>query len=741
MRFTGVSLALCAFGVSLFGQGTTSRVVGTVTDPSGAPVAAAKVKLTNEATGVSFDSTASEAGTYQFEAIQIGTYAVEIEGAGFKKFVSRGNQLTVGSPMTVNATLQIGQLAETIEVVASAELVQTSQSGNLGPVVNQRTIEEMPIIATRRRDPTSILAVTPGMNQGVNSTGGGGHMNGSRDRAWNFTLDGIDMNETSAGGGIGNNPIRVNPDSVAELKIVTSNASAEFGRNSGAQVSMVTRSGTNEIHGNTFWFYRTPRLNANPWANNLLGLGKEMFVQNIYGGSIGGPIIKNRTFFFANWQELRAIRNITSTATVLTASARQGLFRYVAGGQNFPAGTPRASVDFSGNPIVPVATYNMVTSDPLRLGLDPTIKGLVDTTPLPNRFDLGDGLNTAGFVFRPTETEKQRDLTFKVDHNINSSNSVFGRIYWGAQDTICDSVNGGLPRVPGAPCLVDTVRRPRNYAFNWRSTPKSTLTNELVVGWSEFLFDFPNPVQDLDRPTISSASFTIPVAYTYNNTRKLRTLQFVDNLSWFRGKHALKFGINFRLTQHNDDRGSIGGLNSGLVVNTGTTFPVSPDTYGIPQAQMNALDFQAARRLVHFNLGIVENFNRGFVAQGDQFVAGTFKLKHAWNEYDFYIQDTWKVRKNLTIDLGLRLDARLAPRGVDGGEIFRPDFIPVAGAAPRNDLRWSTGQLWNDDWNNFGSQARARRRSAPTTVWPSIACRRSWCPVFFCRTCRAARWA
>ncbi|MDX2152799.1 MAG: TonB-dependent receptor [Bryobacteraceae bacterium] len=702
MRFVaGVVLCFCISVCSLFAQGTTSRVVGTVTDPSGAPVAGAKIKLANEGTSVSFDTTTNESGIYQFEAIQIGTYTIEIEGAGFKKFVTKGNQLTVGSPMTVNATLQIGQLAETIEVSGTAELVQTSQSGNLGPVVNQRTIEEMPIIATRRRDPTSILAVTPGMNQGVNSTGGGGHMNGSRDRAWNFTLDGIDMNETSAGGGIGNNPIRVNPDSVAELRIVTSNASAEFGRNSGAQVSMVTRSGTNEIHGNAFWYYRTPSLNANPWANNLLGLGKEMFVQNIYGGSVGGPIIKNRTFYFANWQELRAIRNITQTATVLTQSARQGLFRYVAGGQNFPAGTPRASVDFQGNPIVPVATYNMVTSDPQRLGLDPTIKALVDQTPLPIRFDLGDGLNTGGFVFRPTETEKQRDLTFKVDHVINDTNTVFGRIYWGFQDTICDSVNGGLPRVPDAPCLVDTKRKPRNYAFNWRTTPKSTVTNEFVVGWSEFFFDFPNPVQDLDRPTISSAFYTIPVAYTYNNTRKLQTLQFVDNLSWFRGKHALKFGINFRLTQHSDDRGSIGGLNSGLVVNTGTSFPVSPDTYGIPQAQMNAIDFTAARRLVHFNLGIVENFNRGFVADGDQFVPGTFRLKHRWDEYDFYVQDTWKVRKNLTIDLGLRLDARLAPSGVDG-DIFRPDFVPVAGAAPRNNLRWAPGKLWNSDWNNFG---------------------------------------
>lgn len=691
-------LAVC----SLFGQGTTSRVVGSVTDPSGAAVPGAKVRLLNEATGVEFTTTAADSGNYQFEAIQIGFYTVEIEATGFKRFVAKQNQLTVGNPMTVNASLQVGGVAESIVVSGAAELVQTSQSGNIGPSVSERTMKEMPIIATRRRDPTSILAVIPGMNNGVNSTGGGGHMNGARDRAWNFTLDGVDMNETSAGGGIGNNPIRVNPDSVAEMKIVTSNASAEFGRNSGAQVALITRSGTNELHGNAFWFYRTPRLNANPWQNNLLGVGKEMFVQNIYGGSIGGPIRKNRTFYFANWQELRAIRNITQTATVLTSQARQGLFRYVSGGQNFPAGTPRASVDFSGNPLVPVASYNMVTSDPTRAGLDPTIKALVDQTPLPNRFDLGDGLNTAGFVFRPTETEKQRDLTFKVDHVINDRNTVFARVYWGGQDTLCDNVNGGLPRVPGAPCLVDTIRRPRNYAFNWRTTPSSRLTNEFVVGWNQFLFDFPNPVQDLNRASISSAFFTIPVAYSFNNARKLSTLQFADNVSCFLGSHAIKIGTNLRFQKHDDTRGSIAGLNSGLTVNTGTTYPVDVATYGIPQAQMNAIDFQAARRLIHFNLGIVENYNQGFVAKGNEFTRGTFDFTALYPEMDFYFQDTWKIRRNLTLDYGLRLDARLTPSSGGDLPIFVPNSIPVAGAAPSNTLKWSPGNVWSNQFNNWG---------------------------------------
>ena len=343
------------------------------------------------------------------------------------------------------------------------------------------------------------------------------------------------------------------------------------------------------------------------------------------------------------------------------------------------------------------------TGVPLRikLGLDPTIKALVDQTPLPNRFDLGDGLNTAGFVFRPTETEKQRDLTFKVDHVLNAKNALYGRVYWGFQNTYCDSVNGGLPRVPGAPCLDDTVREPRNYAFNWRMNPTSAITNEFVVGWSQFFFDFPNPVQDLSKPSIDSAFFTIPVAYTFSNARKLRTLQFVDNLSWFKNKHALKFGVNFRLTHHDDIRGSVGGLNSGLVVTTGITTPIDPVAYNIPQSQMNANDLTSLRRLVHFNLGIVDQIQQGFVAQGDQFVPGTFRMTSKYNEYDFYFQDSWKVMKNLTVDLGLRLDARMSPTST-GEPILAPTYVPVAGGTPSNTLSWSPAKLWNNDWNNFG---------------------------------------
>jgi hypothetical protein len=699
-RWLWCCLLLCTFA---FGQGTTSRVVGTVSDSTGAVVPNASVKLTNENTGVSYSTTSTDAGNYVFEAIQIGLYRVEVEAPGFKKYVSPGNQLTIGQAMTVNAVLQVGAQTEKVEVVAAAEIVQTSQSSNLGPLVNQKTITDMPIVATRRRDPTAILQVVPGMNNGAN-TGGGGHMNGARDRAWNFTLDGIDMNETSAGGGIGNNPIRVNPESVSEMRIISSNPSAEFGRNSGATVTLVTRSGTNELHGNAFWFYRTPRLNANQWENNIDGIGKQNFVQHIFGGSVGGPIIKNKLFYFANWQELRAARSVTQTATVLTASARQGIFRYATSGRNTPFGAPGASVDANGNPVVATANYNILANDPLRKGVDKAIQELVTLTPTPNNFTGGDGLNTGLYIFRPTETEEQRDLTGKVDYVWNDKNALYFRVYGGFQNTLCDGVNGGLPAVPGAPCLTDTKRSPLNMAFNWRNNLAPNKTNEFVVGWSKFFFDFPNPEQDLTKVTVS-APYTIPLGYYYNNARELRTLQFVDNFSWIKGKHAIKFGTNIRLVQHLDTRGSIGGQNSSPIaaLTTGTNNAVDPNAFNLPSGIQQANDRPALENMINFLLGRVNTVAQGFVAKGNQFTTGTFDFDSRFYEFDFYVQDTWKVSKNLTIDYGLRLDARLAPRSGGGTPLYVPNFVPVAGAAPSNTLKWqSADKLWNDDWNNFG---------------------------------------
>src|SRR5215216_6275160 len=400
--FAFLFLVFCLVAVAS-GQGTTSRVTGTVQDANGAAVAGAMVTLTNEATGVSFKTESSESGAYAFDLVQAGKYTVLIERQGFKKFISQANPVNVNQPSTVNATLEPGGVTETVTVQAGAEQVQTSTSGNIGSTIEQKTLEALPIVGTRGRNPLDLLNFQPGVVFGGN-TGGSVNVNGSRDRAFNFTLDGIDINESTAGGS-NFTPLRPNPDSVQEFQVVTSNFTAELGRSSGAQVTLVTRSGTNQFHGNVFEYYRTPRLDAKSYPATILRLPKDQFVQHIFGGSVGGPLynpgfgegtkggwMRDKAFFFVNLQLLRAYDTALVTRTVYTQSVRQGLFRYVVGRANAPAGTTTPAVNAGGGAVLPIcngapptnspciSSYNIATN-PTGVGMDPTLAGFINDMP------------------------------------------------------------------------------------------------------------------------------------------------------------------------------------------------------------------------------------------------------------------------------------------------------------------------------------------------------------------------
>ncbi|HYP09414.1 MAG TPA: TonB-dependent receptor, partial [Bryobacteraceae bacterium] len=708
MTCRGKLLSLSALlATAIYGQGTTSRVTGTVEDPSGAAIVGATVTLTNEASNTSFETRTSETGTYLFEAIQVGNYTVGIEASGFRKFSSKGNRVSIGSPTTVNVRLEVGQVTEQVQVSAVAELVQTSTSGNIGNVLNEKTIKDMPIIGTRGRSPLQLILLQPGVVSGP-SSGAEVHVHGARDRAFNYTLDGLDNNEASQGGGTQDvaNPTRTNPDSIQEFRLITSNPTAENGRNSGAQVQIMTRSGSNEFHGSGFWFYRTPRLNANEWENNLNNTGKRQFVQNIYGASVGGPIIRNKTFFFYNQQRLVANETRSRDRLVYTAAARAGNWRFVQGGRNGAAGTPNAAVDPSGNalPGLNIGTYNIFNNDPQRLGIDPTVKALIDETPLPNNFFGGDGLNTAFYSFASPQFEKQRDQTAKIDHVFSATNTVFFRAAWGYQNTVCDAGNTGDALFPGAPCQVNTERSPRNLAFNWRWNPTPSVTNELVVGESKFTFNFRNVNENLEGFVFPTTPVTVGNVYSgAGNLRNVKTRQIVDNLSWIHGSHAWKFGTNLRFVQHNDQRGDIAGANAAQQVYFERTInAVDPATFGVPSTIQTANDLPELQTNINFLLGRVGTTNRGFGSDGERFVEGPFVFNARYNEYDFYAQDTWKLRRNLTIDLGLRWEIKMAPTEANN-KIRVPSQSMVYGAAPSTSITWQPAdKLFNNDFLNLG---------------------------------------
>lgn len=703
----GVMLPIL-LAATILAQGTTSRVAGTVTDQNGGAVSGATVTLKNEATGVAFNTTSSSSGAYAFDLIPAGTYQVTVEKSGFKKFITTGNVVQVNQPATVNVAMQIGDVSASVTVEAAADVVQTGTSGNIGSTITQKTLESLPIVGLRGRNPLDLLNFQPGFVSGAN-TGGGNHVHGSRDRSFNYTLDGIDVNETSAGGS-NFTPLRMNPDSLQEFQFVSSSFTAELGRSSGAQVTMVTRSGTNDIHGNAFEFYQTPRFNAKTYPATINNLPKQQFVQHIFGGSLSGPIIKNKLFYFGNLQMLRAYDTGLVTRTVYTQSARNGIFRYVVGRQNAPNGSATAAVDASGNPTLPACSATVTTlcirtydiaNNPANISRDSTLMGRINAQPLPNNFNVGDGLNTAGFNFASPQRERQYDIVTKVDYAMNERNNFYVRYAQGNQTTFGDSANGGRPIFPDSPNLVDTVRDPINLAVNYRWNPTPRLINEFILGLNKFAFSFETAEPD---PSYNFAFLTIANANTnfIRNARRLRTWQFVDNVTLDYSPHVVKTGLNFRFGRHIDDRSSVAGIGLEPAVSFGGA--AGYIGFNLPAAgatSINANDLGTLQNAINNQLGRVNNVSQAFVSDPNnpsQFAP----LGTRWNftahypELDFYVQDSWRVRPNLVLDLGVRWEVKLNPRS-DGRPILAPNQPFTLGNAGTNTLRWVEGDLFKND--------------------------------------------
>jgi Carboxypeptidase regulatory-like domain/TonB-dependent Receptor Plug Domain len=731
--------ALLAFLLLMFclvagasGQGTTSRVAGTVQDANGAAVAGAVVTLSNEATGVSFTTETSDSGTYAFDLVQAGKYTITVEKQGFKKFISQANPVNINQPATVNAQLETGGLTETVTVQAGAEQVQTSSSGNIGSTIEQKTLESLPIVGTRGRNPLDLLNFQPGVVFGGN-TGGAVNVNGSRDRAFNFTLDGIDINESTAGGS-NFTPLRPNPDSVQEFQVVTSNFTAELGRSSGAQVTLVTRSGTNDFHGNVFEYYRTPRLDAKSYPNTIAGTAKDQFVQHIFGGSVSGPLfnpgfgegtrmgwLRDKAFFFTNLQLLRAYDTALITRTVYTQSARQGIFRYVLQGQNAAVGgTLPPSVNLAGSPVFAacpnplpnplpaslrcIQTYN-IAANPTGITQDPGLMAYLNAMPLPNNFTVGDGLNTAGFNFGSPQHEKQYDFVTKLDFNINPKNLLYVRYAQGSQTTLGDSANSGRPVFPDTPNFVDTFRTPKNLAVNWRWSPTGTTTNEFIFGISKFFFTFLTPFPDQNLPFQFINVATPNTNFSYN-ARGVRTLQFIDNITTIRGAHTFKGGINFRFNRHNDDRSSVAGSAIEPVLTLGGTGGAFFGGFALPSSgatSINSNDLTRLQNTIRDELGKVNSVSRAFVSNGEAFAAAGSRWLNqvTYPELDFYFQDNWRLRSNLVLDLGVRWEAKLSPNVAGGRPSLVPDQPVKLGARPSNTLKWVEGDIYSSDLNKL----------------------------------------
>src|SRR5580692_6031015 len=301
--FSTSVLSLCLIcSTILAAQGTGGRVLGRVTDPSGAALAGVKVTLTNPATNVTVETTSNGSGDYGFPQVAVGSYRVEFDLDGFKKNVQREVTVNLNQIVTLNSVLQVGGAKETVEVTSEAPLVDTT-STQLGAIMDSRQVANLPL---NSRDTYQLLQLQPGVMSTVGSSNslvygsdspGAVSVNGGRGRSNNFSVNGGDANDLFA-----NLPtVQPSPDSIEEFRVITNTFDAEYGRNSGSVINVVTKSGTNQFHGNVYEFFRNKVLNADGYFDTT----KPQFNQNQFGGTFGGPIKKDRTFFFASYEGRR----------------------------------------------------------------------------------------------------------------------------------------------------------------------------------------------------------------------------------------------------------------------------------------------------------------------------------------------------------------------------------------------------------------------------------------------------
>jgi hypothetical protein len=738
LRLFVLSLAAAA----ALAQTSTSSISGTITDSTSAVVANASVTASNEATGVQYRQQSTATGLYSFPSLPIGSYRISVEVAGFKTAVRTGNLLQVGSPIVVDVQLEVGLVTETVSVEAAAEQLRTSNAA-IGNVVERKAIVNLPL---NGRNPLNLLILEPGVVQRTQGGAGSGiHVNGSRDRATNTTIDGIEANESSVPNPLGNT-FRLNPDMVQEYKVTTSNPTPEEGRNSGASVSVATRSGTNQLHGTAYHFFRNTALNARDFFSNALDSPKPEIKLNQYGFELGGPIRRNKTFFFGSWQGqhinfAQPIDQVFGAPGLYTPDALAGRWRYFRPNPNNPFVLDGARIDRNQPQLVDprtgalrpgvrtcgsetdlscIATYTFAAADPSRVGLDPAISRLLSSYPTPNSYVDGDGLNLATYNWNPPTRVRGPHIMARIDHVFNDNNTVFGRYLFGDQNTLGGDPNNSRPQVfPNFPPLGEVFRRSHNLAVSWRRVISPTMVNELTAGFSRFFFLFTQGEANPAFPNIPPydfANISEPFLNRPRTNRAITTPQILNNFSIVRGSHQMRMGFNFRFYQHNDQRGQPGGVNVTPVLSFSRTIR-PPAGFDIPRT-MNSLDSNNLQQAINELLGIPARLTQVFLGdlRSDRFLpfrsgdsVTLWAQGQRLKQYNFYVQDEWKLRRNVTVNYGVRWELNTAPSEagdrvyVPKGNFEGPDLVSFVPAdrwygrnnaralAPRLGLTWSPG--------------------------------------------------
>ena len=622
---------LLSFAPFLSAQ-VTGRITGSVADPSGAAVPKVRVDLLLHGGKQAVLSTTTTAeGLFVIESVRPELYDLTVEAPGFQPY--KLESLKVDPVRTTDLAaikLALATTATAVEVTAQAETVQTT-SPEISTTVTMDQIRRLPV---GDRDPLGFIAT----QAGVASTQFATVINGQRESFSNVTLDGVNIQDNYfRDNGLSFTPNLLLLDQVQEFTVSTSLSGSSASGSS--QVSFVTPSGTNQFKGTAYWQNRNQKFAANDWFNNKDGIQLPRLNLNQGGASVGGPIKHDRLFFYVNYELYRLRSEATQNATILTSTARQGIFSYI---------------DANGN----LQRENILDITGLRP--DPAITAILNQVPPPSKINntqVGDSLpgqllNTAGYAFL-TRSNRDRDhFTSKLDYTLSTRNSLAGTFIWNRD--LVDRPDDGVAYYTTPPVVNDDATK--FVALAWRWSPGSTFTNEVRGGLNFAPATF-STTEKLPSAIIGGLDFTSPVGGFLPQGRTTHSYTLQDNASWLRGRHTLQFGYQYqgvRIRSY-DYAGTIPNYNVG--VDSSKQQPYLLGDADLPG--VSATDLNNANLLLASLAGLLNDDNATYnvTSRSSGFVPGAPWVRNfTFDNHAFYGQDQWKVRKNLTLTLGLRWD-------------------------------------------------------------------------------------
>ncbi|HEV2666877.1 MAG TPA: TonB-dependent receptor, partial [Blastocatellia bacterium] len=643
---------LCVSLTPAFAQTNTGRLVGTVASSDGV-ISGANVTVTDDKTGRERSAVTAGDGTFTVPQLEVGTYTVKVTANGFKTFTATGVKIDIGREYSLAATLEIGQIADTVTVTVGTDVLNAT-TGELSNTVSSKQILELPL---NGRNPMNLIALQPGVasNSAQNSS-----INGMRTSFTNITRDGLNIQD----GFIRSNatdfaPGRPSVDDTGEFTMVTQNAGAD--QNGGAQIRLVTPRGENKFHGAAYGFNRNSALAANDFFSNQAGLDVPFLNRNNFGGKIGGPMpiphfgqggpatLKDRAFFFFSYEGLRQRSQSLRDRRILTPSARQGIFTY-----RDNAGATR--------------TINLLSLVPDITAIDPVVNSrILSAMPaVGNRTDIAgvDNLNTTGFSFRQPNNQDRNSYVTRIDYDIGEKHTINGVFTYNKENNLRPDVDGndGFSPIPA------TVQSSTNKLFvlAYRWTPTARLTNEVRGGTFRSAVPFDRttdkPAFFITPPTLNNQPVTAnnptfisnPEVTFLDQGRNTRYNNFQDNAELNFGSHALRFGgqLQFQEVDSTNEAGIVSNFQLGTNPNTPTLgaglFPG-----GISDAQRNT-----ANALLALLGGIVHTGAQSFnvASRESGFQAVTRLEPFRYGDHSLYVQDQWRALPSLTLNLGLRYE-------------------------------------------------------------------------------------